>query len=205
MSENAGPTTPDPLAEPTAALSDDPVILRQMIAELLALLRDTRRQNEELQHRLDLLLRRLYGPRTERFDPNQPLLIADAFDALPQEPAATVENVSPDAEPDIDKKTRPHGRRVLPRNLPRVVEVHELAEAERSCPECDALRVPIGAERSEQLDYKPATLFVVEHVRRTYACPHCEGQVVTAAKPAQPIEKGLPGPTAGLRVAPSGA
>jgi transposase len=37
-------------------------------------------------------------------------------------------------------------------------------------------------------------LFVVEHVRCTYACPHCEGQVITAGKPAQPIEKGLPGP-----------
>lgn len=35
---------------------------------------------------------------------------------------------------------------------------------------------------------------MVEQVRCTYACPHCEGQVVTAGKPAQPIEKGLPGP-----------
>ncbi len=37
-------------------------------------------------------------------------------------------------------------------------------------------------------------LFVVEHVRCTYAYPHCEGQVITAGKPAQPIPKGLPGP-----------
>jgi transposase len=55
-------------------------------------------------------------------------------------------------------------------------------------------RIAIGAEESEQLDYKPATLFVIEHVCRTYACWRCEGQVVTAAEPAQPIEKGLPGP-----------
>jgi transposase len=82
----------------------------------------------------------------------------------------------------------------LPKNLRRVPRVYELTEAERCCPECGESRAQIGAERSEQLDYEPATLFVVEHVRCTYACPHCEGQVVTAGKPAQPIQKGLPGP-----------
>ncbi|XBH03206.1 IS66 family transposase zinc-finger binding domain-containing protein [Singulisphaera sp. Ch08] len=69
-----------------------------------------------------------------------------------------------------------------------------MTEAERRCPQCGETRAQISAERSEQLDYVPATLFVVEHVRCTYACPHCEGQVVTAGKPAQPIPKGLPGP-----------
>ncbi len=196
MSEDVRPTTPETPPDPTAALPNDPVFLQQMIVELLAALRDTRRQNEELQHRLDLLLRRLYGPRTERLDPNQPLLIPDAFEPVApagSEPANAVPaEPEPDAEPK--KKPRPHGRKVLPKDLPRVPRVHELTEAERRCPECGESRVPIGAERSEQLDYQPASLFVVEHVRCTYACPHCEGQVVTADKPAQPIPKGLPGP-----------
>src|SRR3954451_9357698 len=90
--------------------------------------------------------------------------------------------------------SRPHGRRALPKNLRRVPRIYELTEAERRCPECGECRVQIGSERSEQLDYEPATLFVIEHVRCTYACPHCEGQVVTAGKPAQPIQRGLPGP-----------
>lgn len=193
MSNDARPTTPETLADPTAALPADPVILRQMIVELLAALRDTRRQNEDLQHRLDLLLRRLYGPRTERFDPNQPLLIADAFEAVAPETLATGNAVPADPKPSTPK-TRPHGRRALPKNLRRVPRVYELTEAERRCPECGNCRVQISAERSEQLDYEPATLFVVEHVRCTYACPRCEGQVVTADKPAGPIKKGLPGP-----------
>src|SRR3954451_4128769 len=82
MSEDVHPTTLEPLADPAAALPGDPIILQQMIVELLAALRDTRRQNDELQHRLDILLRRLYGPRTERVDPNQQLLIPDVFEAL---------------------------------------------------------------------------------------------------------------------------
>ncbi|NIM61185.1 MAG: transposase, partial [Acidobacteria bacterium] len=54
----------------------------------------------------------------------------------------------------------------------------------------------IGEDVSEQLDYTPASYYVVEHVRPVYACnaPSCDGGVAQAAKPAQPIEKGLAGP-----------
>jgi transposase len=193
MSEGAGPPTPEPPADPTATLPDDLVILRQMVHELLDALRQTRRENEQLQHRLDLLLRRLYGPRTERFDPNQPLLVPDAFEPVVPDPGDAVPP-APESRPEPAKQGRPHGRRPLPRDLRRVPRVYVLTEAERRCPECGECRIPIGTERSEQLDYEPATLFIIEHKRCTYACPHCEGQVVTAGKPAQPIDKGLPGP-----------
>src|ERR1700710_2230794 len=107
MSEDAHPTSPETPADPAAALPDDPVILRQMVLELLAALRDTRRQNDELQHRLDLLLRRLYGPRTERFDPNQPLLIPDAFEPAAPETSA-VDPPQPEPENAPAKQSRPH-------------------------------------------------------------------------------------------------
>src|SRR3954451_10277672 len=118
MSEDARTTTPKPLADPTAVLPDDPAILQQMILELLAALRDTRRQNDELQHRLDLLLRRIYGPRTERFDPDQPLLIPDAFEPVASE---TGDAFPPAPEPSAAsaKQSRPHGRRPLPKDLRR--------------------------------------------------------------------------------------
>src|SRR5262249_60226102 len=83
MSTALFPASAPPLPDATTPLPDDPVILQHMIRELLDLLRQTRHENEQLQHRLDLLLRRLYGPRTERFDPNQPLLIPGPFDTPP--------------------------------------------------------------------------------------------------------------------------
>jgi transposase len=75
----------------------------------------------------------------------------------------------------------------------------------------------LGQEVSEQLEYVPASFLVIEHVRLTYACLDCEKQravaapvvavpgatvspplagstFATAAKPAQPIPRGLPGP-----------
>src|SRR5215472_6274484 len=134
MSTDTGPTPGIPLPDATAPLPDDPVILQHMIRELLEVLRQTRHENEQLQHRLDLLLRRLYGPRTERFDPNQPLLFPDAFDtpsAPDSQDAPPAVNPKPNTTTDTKKKQRGHGRKGLPKNLPRVPVVHELTEAER--------------------------------------------------------------------------
>src|SRR6516164_1806058 len=50
---------------------------------------------------------------------------------------------------------------------------HILTEAERVCPECGCLRADIGVDKSEQLDYHPASLFVIEHFVHKYACPCC--------------------------------
>jgi transposase len=175
-------------------LPDDPAILKRMILELLATLQQERHDKDELRHRLDRLLRRLYGPKGERFDPQQPSLFDEATadsaaDSASSPPAAT--------EPSV-RRCRPHGRRHLPANLPRRPVHHELAEAERACPGCGQTRVAIGVETSEQLDYQPASLFVVEHMVHKYACPSCSkkqepAQVVAAAKPESPIAKGLPG------------
>src|SRR5262249_20120742 len=63
--------------------------------------------------------------------------------------------------------------------------------AERLCQGCGQARVAIGQEVSEQLDYEPASLKVIEHVRLTYACPCCEkqrqaGAPVAPAAPSAP-------------------
>src|SRR4051794_34267906 len=150
MSDAAGPPAPEPPAEPAATLPDDPVLLQQMVRELLDALRQTRRENEQLRHRLDLLLRRLYGPRTERFDPDQPLLIPDAFEPVTPDPADAVPP-PPGPRPEPARKARPHGRRPLPGDLPREPRVYVLTEAERRCPECGEGRTKIGEEHSEQL------------------------------------------------------
>jgi transposase len=175
-------------------LPDDPALLKQMITELLLTLDAQRRDREQIQHRLDLLLRRIYGPRSERINPDQLLLFADLLAAAePQKPVAAAIEEALEATPVI-RKSRGHGRRELPANLPRIPVVHDLAEAEKPCPDCGQVRHKIGEEKTEQLDYRPAALFVLEHVRPKYACGHCAGQVAAAVKPPQPIAKGLPGP-----------
>jgi transposase len=174
----------------TPPLPDDPAVLKQLIAELLATLRQRDHELESVRARLDQLLRRLYGPRAERVNADQLLLFADLVPSTP--PAPPPEPEPEPTSPSPDK--RGHGRRPLPRQLPRIRVTHEVPEAERLCPTCQQPRDAIGVETSEQLDYQPAALFVVVHERTKYACKHCAEHVAIADKPAQPINKGLPGP-----------
>ena len=172
------------------------------IGQLLETLQRTQRENEQLQHRLDQLLRKLYGRSQEKLDPSQMLLFADLLQQLQQEADRPAETPAPASEtPAPPSRSKGHGRRRLPTDLPRQTKVHDLPEAEKPCPCCGTLRTVIGQEVSEQLDFEPAKLFVVEHVRLKYACPNCEQnaaeggpQIETAEKPLWPIEKGLAAP-----------
>jgi transposase len=201
MSTDAMPPTtplPAPLTPPavdTSALPDDPAVLKQMIAELLRALRQSRRDQEALQQRLDALLRRLYGPRPEPVNPQQPLLFPLA-DEVPEPPPPA----SPDKPKQRGKTNKRHGRRRPARELRHEQRRYELTEAERLCPACGHERREIGVETTRQYDYKPAEVFVIEHQRVKYACPCCQGEVVIAPKPPQPIDRGLPGPGLGAQI-----
>jgi transposase len=172
-------------------LPEDVSVLQQMIRELLEVLRAKDREIGQMAHRLDLLLRRIYGRRSEKLDPNQLALFQEVLHQLAAEAAAEADAPT---EPSPKPKRRGHGRRKLPEDLPRRRVVHEVPPEEKICPCCDKDRTKIGEEVSEQLDYEPASLYVVVHVVEKYACLDCEDGVVRAVKPRQPIEKGLPGP-----------
>lgn len=147
---------------------------------------------EQQQHRIAQLLRRTFGPRQERIDLDQLLLFDSAeLSALVEEREQEEQESSSST---AKRRRKGHGRRALPAHLPREQRRYELAEAERQCPGCGRARQEIGEETSEQLEYVPAAFKVIEHVRVKYACRRCEEHVSLAAKPPQPVEKGLPGP-----------
>jgi hypothetical protein len=62
-------------------LPDDPQTLRTLVLQLLEALQGERAQREQLEHRLDLVLHKLYGRSSEKVDPNQLAL----FDTSSQE------------------------------------------------------------------------------------------------------------------------
>jgi transposase len=173
-------------------LPDDVATLKGMVLELLASLHDRDRNIEGMQHRIHLLLRRLYGPRGERFDPNQLLLFVEMAAGQDTAQEAPTEPPAP-SEPQL--RCRPHGRRRLPENLPREPRHHELSEAERFCPNCGKVRIDIGTDRSEQLDYRPASLFVIEHFVHKYVCPCCSRRPASAqGQPAHQAQESEPMP-----------
>jgi transposase len=95
------------------------------------------------------------------------------------------------------------GRRPLPAWIPRLEIVHDLDASQKICPTDGTALERIGEESSEQLEFIPAQLRVLRHVRPKYACPHCRIGVHVAPMPAQPIPKSLASPALLAHVAVS--
>jgi transposase len=168
----------------------------QLIRELLDSLAEQTHLNEKLQHQLEQLLRQRYGRKTEKLDPAQLLLFAREIlaageTATPQAPPPTDAPPAPDRS-NTSKKNG-HGRKPLPAHLPRKRELHDVPAEQLPCPDCGTLRTRIGEEVREQLEYVPASLVVIQHVRPKYVCKACEGNIIIAERLPEPIEKGLPG------------
>ncbi|VTR91665.1 IS66 family element, transposase OS=Rhodopirellula europaea 6C GN=RE6C_02664 PE=4 SV=1: LZ_Tnp_IS66: zf-IS66: DDE_Tnp_IS66: DDE_Tnp_IS66_C [Gemmata massiliana] len=170
-------------------LPDDPLTLQAMVRELLDALAAARRSAEALRTRLDQLLRRLYGPKSEKVSSTPSLFDNESRDtaAAPAPPER-----APDTPP-TRKKGR-HGRRRVPRDLPRQRIEYDLTDVEKLCPWCHGSRARIGEEVSERLDYRPARLCVVEHVRPKYACRRCHAHVAVAPRPREALPKSVAAP-----------
>jgi transposase len=172
--------------------------LQAMIIELLEALKKAQHDNEGLRHRLDQLVRRLYGQKAERFDPNQPWLIpemaASAQADAPAPDAPSADDQAAVADSGQKKKRKGHGRKQLPKDLLRRRKEHTLPDAQRLCPDCGEVCAKFGEDVSEQLDFIPSIPFIWEHVRFKYACQKCHGHVAVAPAPVAVIDKGLPGP-----------
>jgi transposase len=182
-------------------LPSDVETCHQLIRELLESLAQQTHLSEKLQHQLEQLLRQRYGRKTETLDLAQLLLFAREILAVEETtPKSTPPTDTPtDTPPTPDpsgppKRKKGHGRKPLPASLPRKQEVHDVPTDKLPCPDCGTLRIRFGEEICEQLEYVPASLIVIQHVRPKYACKACEGNIVVAERLPEPIEKGLPGP-----------
>src|SRR5262249_776088 len=106
MSDAAGPPTPEPPTAPAATLPDDPVLLRQMVPELLDILRPTRRANGQLHHRLHLLPPRLFRPPPPHLPPTPPRPCS-----APMPPRRCLRNAPTPSPPPPSRPQSPRRRR----------------------------------------------------------------------------------------------
>ena len=133
--------------------------LTSQLAECQAALAQSRRENELLRQKIDLLVRRVFGSSSERLDRAQLELLLQ----LPE----SVANPEP-VEPSIIKKPSGNARKErqprLPENLPVVEEVID-PEPVKAAPQSWRC---IGQEVSEQLDFEPARFLRRRTIRRKY-------------------------------------
>jgi transposase len=123
-------------------------------------LAELRTENKLLREKMDALLRRLFGAKSEKIDPAQLLLLLQGLEAPPKasEPVALE---APRRSTDPSSPPRERAPR-LPEHLEVVEEIIE-PEPVKASPE--AWRC-IGEEVTEQLDYEPARFFKRRIVRR---------------------------------------
>ena len=145
---------------------------------------------EQLEQALILARSQRFGASSEQSRTGQLGLFNEAEESA-QPPSESTESAVADQDdiqtPAHTRKKR--GRTPLPDHLPRVEVIHDLPEKEKVCPVHGTALKLIGDKTSEQLDIIPAKVQVLKHIRKQYTCPCCEGYIVTANKPNQPIEK----------------
>ncbi len=176
-------------------LPDNVQSLKSIILELINTLSNKDRLIGQLEHRLDLLLRSKYGSKSEKINPEE--LLPQLRELFEQSQVQQKEEPVKTEKISYERKVKGHGRNELPANLPREQKIYDIDESQKICSCCGEQLKRIGEDKSEQLNYKPASLYVIEHIRYKYACSNkdCQQTILTADKDVyEPIEKGLAGP-----------
>ena len=141
-----------------ATLPDEPVVLKQLVMQLFDELQKAKAALQRQEHHMHLLLRRLYGSTSEKFDPQQALL----FDPRPEgDGSAENEPVPPAATESTTPRTANrdrHGRGRIPEKFQREEVVHDLTDAEKEALGGAENLVELPPEQSEQYDWRPSTL-----------------------------------------------
>jgi transposase len=178
-----------------ARLPHDIDTLQTLVRDKQQLIDQLQAKNAVLQEQLNLALARRYAARSEKITTDQLRLFDEAeVDAHAVTPVMDGMTESSDTIV-IAEHTRhqTRGRKPLPSTLPRVDIVHTLADPDRVCDHDGATLTEIGEVVSEQLDIIPATIRVLRHIHKKYACA-CGRCIKTAPLPAQPIPKSLASP-----------
>jgi transposase len=162
-----------------------------LVASILALLTRMRDLNTELVRKL--------ASQSKKRPPNEAMRRLQLELPFLRTPAANEGGAAPSPPPEKPKgkrgakKRHKHGRPKLPAHLPRVPEVHRLADAERTCPTCQVALKHIGFKTTEKLDLQPAQFIVRQIQCETVGCPKCHEHVRTAPRPDEVVDRGLLG------------
>lgn len=165
--------------------------LLKRIAELEKQVTDKDSRIAYLEEQFKLAQQKQFGKSTEGH-PAQGDLFNEAEDIAELEREVEAENET------VTYTRKKAKRTALPADLPREVIVHDIEN--KSCDCCGGEMHKMGEDKSEKLEFIPAQIKVIEHVRPKYSCRACEQnetqvQIKQAPMPASPIPKGIATPS----------
>jgi transposase len=174
-------------------LPDDAASLKEIIAHQLIETEKYQERIDYLEQMVRLFQKELFGRKSEKdvLPDREQLPLFEKTEQALSGPPATEEKIVIDAH----ERKKP-GRKPLPEDLPRVEIVHDLPDHEKQCG-CGVQLSCIGQDVCEKLDYVPAKIRVLRHIRLKYACKSCEGvqsdgpTVKIAPPPVQLIPKSI--------------
>ncbi len=176
----------------TAELALEVKQLREMLSRKNQLLDNKQQRIHQLEEMLRSLTHRQYGASSEKNPAQQTLFNEAETEVHTADTSAADEDGDTVTVPAHQRKK--HRRVSIPGWVEREAIIHDLPESEKVCPHDGAALKCIGEETHEQLDIIPAQIKALRHIRKKYACPCCEGYLITAPKPKQPIEKSIASP-----------
>ena len=144
-------------------LPTDSKALQEMVLSLQSQVANLTAQKQQLLEQFRLAQQQRFGASSESH-PAQGDLFNEAETAL-DEFKETVE-LTP-----TTTKQKPV-RKKLPSDLPRETVIHDIEN--KTCGCCGHQLHQMGEERSEKLEFIPAQVKVIEHVRLKYSCRACE-------------------------------
>ena len=158
--------------------------LKQRIAELETLLAQKDAQIAALEERWRLAQQKQFGKSAEGFVGEGELF---------NEVEAIVEEVKAEQQSSNTPRKKPV-RKPLPKDLSREYIIHDIDD--KTCGCCGGELHKMGEDKSEKLEFIPAKIKVIVHLRPKYACRHCDKSsthtpIKQAAMPAMPINKGM--------------
>ena len=172
-------------------LPKDPAELRAVSELLVNEVKALSLKVEQLQHQLHGANRHRFGSKSENLNQLNLDLQED------QEIAKAAEEQSkPTPTTDAEKPKRKHSRKPLPDHLDR--EDEELSPGD-DCGQCGGTLRTLGEDVTEELEYVPCRFKVKRIIRPRKACSCCE-TIVQSPLSSRPIERGRPGPCAGLEI-----
>jgi transposase len=182
-----GPSdTPDHIA--ALSVEEENQALKARVANLEQQLRHQKFVEQKLESKIEDLLRRMFGPKSEKLDPNQRELLFAQIEADHCLKAEAPPQPAPHKADSQPKKRRGGGRRPAPEHLP-------IERVEIDLPEEQKVGlVRIREQITEELDYRPSQFFRRHYVRFVYAHPHSEHAPVMAPLPPRVLAQSGVGP-----------
>ena len=148
-------------------------------------------ENALLIEQLRQFKREVFGKRSERWVPVEQTPLFNEAEVLVAEALA---DDAQENQIEVKAHTKARGKRKpLPENLPREIVIVDIPEHEKTDAQGNPLVRLVGKEISEQLEYSPASMRVIETHRLKYEALNSDGEltVKTAPHSAQILPKSM--------------